>query len=110
MAHEMIGSDGIGSDIEIYDTLFEINAEAKRELENKFIPAYNTMKKVYNELKDTQGFNGKAKEGFMETFEILLRFHEDLNEYLPDIYKSIENLGEDLNDIEKDVMYTSLNT
>lgn len=102
-------SDGGGGyDIEIRENLFQANQKAKTEFENKFNPAYVKMKALYEELQSSQGFTGNAKKGFMESFEILLLFHEDLNKYLPDLYKSIETLQEDLSNLENDIIFKGL--
>lgn len=95
-------------EIEIREKLFEANEVAKKEYNDKFEPALTKMQKVYKELEGTKGFRGKAKEGFMETFEMLLLYHEDLKEHLSDLYKAIDTLKEDLDNFEKDSLYTSL--
>lgn len=101
-------NDGDSYDIAIRESLFIANEAAKKEFEDKFIPAYQKMKKLFAELQATKGFKGKAKEGFMETFEILLRYHEDLNKKIPDLYATIEALDGNLDAIKNEAIYKSL--
>lgn len=103
-------SDGGGNnyDYAIYESLFEAVAAAKKEFESEFNSCYTELKKIYREMESAKGFKGKTKEGFMETFEILLMYQEDLIKLLPELYESFENFSDDLSTIKKESVYTEL--
>lgn len=95
-------------DIAIYEELFDKNSEVKNEYENIFKAEYANLERIYNEMKESKGFAGEASEGFLSIFEILLKFHKDCINKLPDLYKSIEDLEVSLENIKTAPEYKRL--
>lgn len=95
-------------DIAIYDDLFAIAEKTKNEFDSQFKPCYDDLKNIFEEMKEAKGFKSAACEGFLETFEILLMFQEDLIKELPELYTSFSDFSKSLNDIYNHYSYKGL--
>jgi len=108
MSMDDMSGGGSGYDIAIYPELFEMAKEAEKEFNNSFVPSYVKLLDMYNKMSKDEGFRGKACEGFIEMFDILLQYHKDLNEEIPKMYKEFDKFFNDLQEIKKSGIYQSL--
>lgn len=90
------------------EEMFDKAKEVKKAFQNDFKDSYKEMKSLYDKMSNDKGFQGKACEGFIELFDILLQYHKDLIEELPDFFKAFENYEESLDEIKSTSVYKEL--
>ncbi|MDD8048708.1 MAG: hypothetical protein PHH04_03790 [Thomasclavelia sp.] len=96
------------ADIQIYEDLFDKADEVKLAFETYFQPHQATLNKAYKEMLGNKAFQGKACEGFLEMFYILLEYHKQLNEKIPEMYSTIKDFEKSLDEIKSSEIYKSL--
>lgn len=94
--------------IYVQEEMFDKAKEVKKAFEKDFIDSYNGMKVLYKKMSSDEGFKSEACEGFIELFDILLQYHKDLIEELPEFFKAFENYEESLEEIKSTSIYRGL--
>lgn len=104
----MIGDTGSTNDIDVKQELFDKTREVEKDFEKYFKGRYQDLKTLYEDMAKSTSFQGEACEGFMEIFEILIQYHQDLIEALPAFYQSIKDFEESLNEIKSHSVYHAI--
>lgn len=94
--------------IYVQEEMLEKARDIKKIFEDDFKDSYDEMKKLYDKMSTDEGFRGKACEGFIEMFDILLQYHKDLTKELPDFFEAFENYEESLDEIKTTSIYKEL--
>lgn len=95
-------------DISVHSELFEVAEQVKQVFETDFEESLTIMQSLYQDMSEDDGFRGQACEGFMELFDILLQFHQDLVLKMPQVFTEIDNFSEALAEIKNTSLYTEL--
>jgi Virulence factor EsxB. len=96
------------SEIYVSELIIETAKEAEKAFHKYFVESHKELKNILKKLKNDQSFQGKASDGFIEIFEILLEFHEDLIDELKPMYTLFPSLKKDLEEIKKLPFYKEL--
>ena len=96
------------NELEIMSDIFEASIKAESSFNEKFKPSYDGLKKIFEKMKCDLGFQGEAKEGFMEIFDILLQLHLELNDNMPELFEQFKSFEENLEALKTRVVYTAL--
>lgn len=94
--------------IYVQEEMLEKARDIKNIFEDDFKDSYDEMKELYDKMSTDEGFRGKACEGFIEMFDILLQYHKDLTKELPDFFEAFENYEESLDEIKTTSIYKEL--
>lgn len=102
-------ADGGGSfDIAVRSELFTKVSEVESSFNTDFEESYKKMKDLYEKMSTDKDFKGEARDGFIELFHILLQFHEDLKNIMPDLFKEFDYFSESLDEIKSTGVYKEL--
>lgn len=101
-------NDGGGFDISIRDELFDTVKTLEETFNADFKESYNKLNDIYQKMSNDDGFKGQACEGFMELFDILLQFHKDIVDKMPDFFSEFNNFRESLEEIKSTNVYMGL--
>ncbi|MEG0314564.1 MAG: hypothetical protein RR646_04820 [Erysipelotrichaceae bacterium] len=87
-------------DITFSSELFTIADKANKLFLTDFIDSKIALERILNNIQSEDGFKGKACFGFVEIFEILLMYHNDLILEFPDLYKAFSDQSDKLAEID----------
>lgn len=94
--------------IEIKPELFDKVDETKKAFETYFRDNYKDLQNLYNKMCDSKDFKGQAVDGFLEIFDILLQYQSDIIETMPQLYESIKDFEQSLDEIKRERTYIGL--
>lgn len=96
------------NNIDVKQELFDKVDETQKAFETYFRDNYKDLQNLYKKMSDSKDFKGKAVEGFLEIFDILLQYQSDIIEIMPQLYKSIKDFEQSLEEIKRERTYIGL--